>query len=159
MDKKSQEACQVKIVVDTNIVFSAILNSTSRIGQILITSKTNFQFYSCVFLKTELSKHKKKLLKLTKLTSEELEELQELIIDNIAFIHESLLPENTIIAAEKLLTDIDKNDAVFVALTKNLKAKLWTGDKELIKGLKLKKFEDVITTGELLDLHEKLEKI
>jgi predicted nucleic acid-binding protein len=98
-------------------------------------------------------------LKLTKLTSEELEELQELIIDNIAFIHESLLPENTIIAAEKLLTDIDKNDAVFVALTKNLKAKLWTGDKELIKGLKLKKFEDVITTGELLDLHEKLEKI
>ena len=69
----------MKIVVDTNIVFSAILNSTSRIGQILITSKTNFQFYSCVFLKTELAKHQKKLLKLTKLTSEELEELQQLI--------------------------------------------------------------------------------
>lgn len=149
----------MKIVVDTNIVFSAILNSTSRIGQILITSKTNFQFYSCVFLKTELAKHQKKLLKLTKLKSEELEELQQLISQNITFIHEGLLPENTIIDAEKLLKDIDINDAIFLALTKNLKAKLWTGDKELIKGLKIKKFEDVIKTGELLDLLEKLEKI
>jgi endonuclease III len=36
------------------------------------------------------------------------EELQELITENIAFIHEGLLPDNTIIAAEKLLSDIDQ---------------------------------------------------
>jgi predicted nucleic acid-binding protein len=149
----------VKIVVDTNIVFSAILNSTGRIGQILITSKSNFQFYSCVFLKTELIRHQDKLLKLTKLSIRELEELQDLITKNITFIHESLLPEKTIIAAEKLLIDVDLNDSVFVALTKNLKAKLWTGDKELIKGLKSKKFKDVFTTGEILEILEKIEKI
>ena len=149
----------MKIVVDTNIVFSAILNSTGRIGQILITSKSNFQFYSCVFLKTELNRHQDKLLKLTKLSIEELEELQDLITKNITFIHESLLPEKTIIAAEKLLIDVDLNDSVFVALTKNLKAKLWTGDKELIKGLKSKKFKDVYTTGEILEILKKIEKI
>lgn len=149
----------MKIVVDTNIVFSAILNSTGRIGQILITSKSNFQFYSCVFLKTELNRHQDKLLKLTKLSIEELEELQDLITKNITFIHESLLPEKTIIAAEKLLIDVDLNDSVFVALTKNLKAKLWTGDKELIKGLKSKKFKDVFTTGEILEILERIEKI
>ena len=149
----------MKIVVDTNIVFSAILNSTSRIGQILITSKSNFQFYSCVFLKTELTKHQNKLLKLTKLSIEVLEELQDLITKNITFIHEGLLPEKTIIAAEKLLIDVDLNDSVFVALTKNLKAKLWTGDQELIKGLKSKKFKEIITTGEILEMLEKIEKI
>ena len=149
----------MKIVVDTNIVFSAILNSTGRIGQILITSKSNFQFYSCVFLKTELNRHQDKLLKLTKLSIGELEELQDLITKNITFIHESLLPEKTIIAAEKLLIDVDLIDSVFVALTKNLKAKLWTGDKELIKGLKSKKFKDVFTTGEILEILEKIEKI
>ena len=149
----------MKIVVDTNIVFSAILNSTGRIGQILITSKSNFQFYSCVFLKTELNRHQDKLLKLTKLSIEELEELEDLITKNITFIHESLLPEKTIIAAEKLLIDVDLNDSVFVALTKNLKAKLWTGDKELIKGLKSKKFKDVFTTGEILEILERIEKI
>jgi hypothetical protein len=44
-------------------------------------------------------------------------------------------------------------------LTKNLKAKLWTGDKELIKGLKSKKFKEIITTGEILEILEKIEKI
>ena len=70
-----------------------------------------------------------------------------------------MLPEKTIIAAEKLLIDVDLNDTVFVALTKNLKAKLWTGDKELIKGLKSKKFKEIITTGEILEIIEKIEKI
>lgn len=112
-----------------------------------------------MFLKTELIKHQNKLLKLTKLSPQELDELQELITENITFIHEALLPEKTIIATEKLLMEIDINDTAFVALTKNLKAKLWTGDKELIKGLNNKKFKDVITTGELLELLEKLDKI
>ena len=34
----------MKIIVDTNIVFSAILNSNSRIGKILLNSKSIFSF-------------------------------------------------------------------------------------------------------------------
>lgn len=148
----------MKIVVDTNIVFSAILNPKSRIAQILITSKDNFQFYSCVFLDKELEKHGKKLLKITKLTPNELEELKSLVTKNITFIHEGLLPEKTINATEKILMDIDINDTIFVALAKNLKAKIWTGDKVLIAGLKNKRFKDVITTREMLDILENIEK-
>ena len=149
----------MKIVVDTNIVFSAMLNSKSRIAQILINSKTPFQFYSCGFLKTEIIRHQKKLQKFTKLTDDELGELQQLIAQNITFIHEALLPEKVIIASEKLLKEIDINDTLFVALTKNLNARLWTGDKELIKGLKLKKFKSLITTSELLELLDSPEKL
>ena len=135
-----------------------MLNSNSRIAQILITSKTHFQFYSCNFLKIELTRHQKKLQKLTKLSVDELEELQQLVTQNITFIHEALLPEKTIISSEKLLKEIDVNDTLFVALAKNLKAKLWTGDKELITGLKIKKFKDIVTTEELLELYDSLEK-
>lgn len=39
----------MKVVVDTNIVFSAILNSQSRIGQILLHSDKSIKFYSPVF--------------------------------------------------------------------------------------------------------------
>jgi len=54
--------------------------------------------------------------------------------------------------------DIDINDTIFVALAKNLKAKIWTGDKALIAGLKNKRFKDVITTREMLDILENIEK-
>ena len=148
----------MKIVVDTNIVFSGILNSTSRIGKILISSKGHFQFYTCNFLRIELLKHRSKLLKLTKLSLEELEELELLITENITFINEGLIPEKIIIATESLLANNDLNDTPFVALTKHLKAVLWTGDKELMLGLKSKKFKDFVTTSQLSEILDDLER-
>jgi predicted nucleic acid-binding protein len=147
-----------KIVVDTNIVFSGILNPGSRIGKIILTSKKHFKFYTCDFLKTELLKHRDKLLKLTKLSSPGLDELEFLLTKNIVFINENLLPEKIIIASENILTGIDLNDTPFVALTKHLKAKLWTGDKELASGIETKKHIETLTTNQLSDLLDKLER-
>ncbi len=73
----------MRIIVDTNIVFSAILNSTSRIGKILLNSKGHFQFYSCDYLRTEINRHRNRLLKLTKLSGNELAELESLVTHNI----------------------------------------------------------------------------
>ena len=148
----------MKIVVDTNIVFSAILNSRSKIGKILINSKDHFQFYTCDFLRTELLKHRSKLLELTKLESEEPEELEFIVIEKISFINEALLPAKIIVISENLLADIDLNDTPFLALSKHLKAKLWTGDKKLSLGLQRKKFKDIITTSQLSELLDKLER-
>jgi predicted nucleic acid-binding protein len=132
----------VKIIVDTNIVFSAILNSSSRIGKILISSKEHFQFYTCDFLKTEVYKHRNKIRALTGLTNEETEELELLVTENIKFINEKLIPSKTLLSTEILLKNIDLSDVPFVALTNHLKGKLWTGDKKLITGLKAKKYTD-----------------
>jgi predicted nucleic acid-binding protein len=158
VDKEPQTLYQVKIVVDTNIVFSGILNSSSKIGRLLFTSRQQFQFYSCSFLRYELLKHRKRLLKLTGLPEQELIELETLVTQNITFINEALIPETILLSAEQLLNDIDLNDTPFVALANHLKAKLWTGDKELSEGLKSKGFKNVITTAELLLLFDKLER-
>ncbi len=92
----------MKIVVDTNIVFSGILNSNSRIGNLLLTSSRYFQFYSCDFLRYELLKHRKKLLKLTGLSEQELTELENLVTQNITFINEALIPEALLLSAEQI---------------------------------------------------------
>ena len=69
----------MRIIVDTNIVFSAILNSSSKIGKILLHSKGHFQFYSCDYLRIEINRHRNRLLKLTKLSEDELAELESLV--------------------------------------------------------------------------------
>ena len=148
----------MKIIVDTNIVFSAILNSNSRIGKILLNSKEHFQFFTCNYLKIEIQRHRNKLLKLTKLSEDQLSELQELITKHITFIDERLIPQDLLLKTEIQLKAIDPGDTVFVALTKHLEGKLWTGDLQLYNGLKAKRFKDIILSSELSLLLNDLER-
>ena len=148
----------MRIIVDTNIVFSAILNSSSRIGKILLNSKGHFQFYSCDYLRTEIQKQRSKLLKLTKLTENKLSELEVLVTHNITFIDERLLPQELLLKTEALLKTIDPNDTPFVALAKHLKGSHWTGDMQLYNGLKSKRFKGIILTTDLSLLLDDLER-
>ena len=148
----------MKIIVDTNIVFSGILNSNSQIGKILINSNKHFEFYSCDFLKVEIQKHQEKLLKLTKLSREELNELEMLVTSNIKFLNEGLIPKRDFMEALDLLEGIDIKDTPFVALTNYLKGTLWTGDKVLLNGLKAKNFKNVIATSDLFVKLDELER-
>ena len=148
----------MKVIVDTNIVFSGILNSSGKIGKILLNAKSHFQFYSCNFLKVEITKHKARLLQLTKLSEDELNELEDLVTSNITFINEGLIPSEIIKSTEAILLHIDPKDTPFVALARHLEATLWTGDLKLIRGLKAKKFKQVISTAELSLLMDELEE-
>lgn len=148
----------MRIIVDTNIVFSAILNSSNKIGQLLTHSKAHFQFYSCQYLRAEILRHQEKLLKLTKLTITQLINVESLVTENITFINEKLLPKEVMMASEKLVKDIDFDDIPFIALAQNLDAKLWTGDKVLINGLRAKRFKNIITTPELVLLYNELKE-
>jgi predicted nucleic acid-binding protein len=80
----------MKIIVDTNIVFSAILNSNSRIGKILLNSKEHFQFFTCNYLRIEIQRHRNKLLKITKLTEDQLSELVAFITKKLRLLMNAL---------------------------------------------------------------------
>lgn len=54
----------MKIVVDTNVVLSAILNTDSQIADLLLTSSGTFEFYTCYLLREEIDNHRDKLLAL-----------------------------------------------------------------------------------------------
>lgn len=141
----------MKIVVDSNIVFSAILNSKSRIGQIITIGARHYDFYSINLLKAEILRHKNKIQNLSGFDDIEFEATYILITSKIRFVDEIFISNSDIEKALKLTKDIDEDDTLFVALANHLKAKLWTGDKKLEKGLSEKEFYSLISTRELYD--------
>lgn len=142
----------MKIVVDSNIIFSAILNSKSKIGQLIINGSQYFDFYTVGLLKNEIIEHSDKILKITGFSQEELNDTFQLIISRIKFVDDILLTEKDIEKAVDLVSGIDNDDAMFVALNNHLVANLWTGDKKLINGLKKKGYLRILTADELYEL-------
>ena len=144
----------MKIVVDTNIIFSTLLNSNSTIGNLLFNSDKYFQFYSCSYMRFEIQKHWERLKKISKLSDEELQVSYLQVLSKLKFINEEIIPVEIWLDSEEITKDVDINDIDFVALTKFLKATLWTGDKVLYNELKKIKFKKVVNTTELLALQK-----
>jgi predicted nucleic acid-binding protein len=142
----------MKIVVDTNIIFSALLNSNSTIGDLLFNSDNHFEFYSCNYMRYEIKQHWERLKKISKLTEEQLQVSHTQVLSKLKFINEEIIPVETWLASEQIVKGIDIDDTDFVALTKFLKATLWPGDKILYNGLKILDFRKLINTAQLLEL-------
>ena len=145
----------MRIIVDANIVFSGILNSNGKIGDILINSKKYFDFIAPDFLRTEIYKHYSRLSKISGMTLDEVREAEFQIYKDITFISEEQIKQNHWLTAEKLVLDIDPKDTHYVAYSKHFRCKIWSGDKELIKGLAKKNFTNFITTEELFNLRDR----
>jgi predicted nucleic acid-binding protein len=139
----------MRIVVDSNIVFIALLNDKSKIGQIIILGAKKFEFYAPLLLKKEIEQHADKIISISKISAAEFKVSFDLITNRITFIDEMVLSEEIVLEAEQLVRNVDENDFLFVALTNHLSARLWTGDKRLINGLSKKGYTQTITTEEL----------
>lgn len=144
----------MKIVVDTNIIFSTLLNSNSTIGNLLFNSDRYFQFYSCSYMRYEIQKHWEKLRSISKLSDDRLQVSYLQVLSRLKFINEDIIPVKVWLDSEEITKSIDVNDIDFVALTKFLKGTLWTGDKVLYNELKKTNFKKVVNTGELLLLQK-----
>ena len=139
----------MRLVVDTNIAFSAILNTNSKIAKIILKPKSGLNLYSTDQLQIEIGNHWNKLKKISGYSEAELFKIVALINQRIRFINVELIPLKLLLKAENTVCDIDVDDAEFVALAEHIKGKLWTGDKDLIKGLKKKGWDKVVTTDSL----------
>jgi len=92
----------IKVVLDTNIVFSALLNVNSIIGQILINGKGYFEFYAPEYLRFKILKYKEKIKSIGKLTDGEFLETYSLILKNIIILNHSIIPNEVYKEAESI---------------------------------------------------------
>ena len=149
----------MRIIVDANIVFSGILKSDGKIGDLLINSGGIFKFISPDYLRIEIYRHLDKLVKISKLSMEQVLEAEFQICKSISFISDAQISKANWEFAENLVFDVDKKDLSYIAFSKQFKAKVWSGDKALIKGLADKRFSNFISTNELWDYRQNKMKI
>lgn len=136
----------MKVVVDTNIIFSGIV-SKSKTREILVES--TLDMFAPEYLHKEVRKHKKTIRKKSELTEPEIETLLDIILENVNIIQkEEYLSEYT--EAKDLIEHIDPDDVPFLAIALSIEADIWSDDKHFQKLDEVKTW----TTPELIQYLE-----
>ncbi len=149
----------MKIVIDTNIVFSSLLSPDGTISDLILNSFESFSFFAPSFLLTELETHQNKLLKLSGFTKSEMAFLKRMVFHKIEFIDVRFIEQKNWTKAMELTKNIDEFDTPFIALSLELKAPLWTGDKKLINGLTKKDIDWILNTNQMIELRNKTDNL
>lgn len=136
------------VISDSNIIFSAIISPKGIIASIL-TTETKIQLIAPDFLYAEISNHSKDLCDYLKISKRDLNKRIEEVTQRITLIDSTKIPKKYINEALEIVSDIDYDDFLFVAINCYKKYKIWTGDKALIEGLKKKGLDICVTTSEL----------
>ena len=129
------------IVIDSNIIFSCLLKN-NEFFEFIINSRENFIIPKFAII--EIFKYKEKISKYSKLAENEILEVFYMILKKVEIYDEKLISDNSYKQAYEVVKDIDEKDIVFIALCFEFNAKILTGDKKLIEGLKKKGFENII---------------
>jgi predicted nucleic acid-binding protein len=127
------------VVVDTNILFSALVSRRSRIRETLLV-EAGLSFCCPRFIFSELFKHKERVVAATDLSEAELLDALNSLFAHMQFVDESTILVGDWVEARRLCSGIDEKDTPFVALAIHLNARLWTEDNELKTGLRARGF-------------------
>lgn len=133
-------------VIDSNIIFSTILNIKSPIGKFILASNSEkVKFYAPEYLSIEIEKYVPKIMELSGMNEAEVRRLLILAYDKIEFVPDQIIPFEYYAKSLPFVKEIDMDDLVFVALNEYLNTTLlWTGDKDLYKGLVDKGYDKVV---------------
>ena len=126
------------VVVDTNLIFSALIPKASQIRDILL--EKNMSFYAPNYLITEIYKHKTRIITFSKLTESEFYLYFNGVIERINFVPVDFIGVESRQKAYDLCKNVDLSDSPFIALAIDLGIPLWTGDKKLKEGLRKQGF-------------------
>ena len=128
------------VVVDTNVLFSSLLQHEARSREAILTDAEHI-FFSPRFVVVELFKHKERITSLTELDEDELLDYLNAILVRLTFVDEGVIPIGTWMEGRRLCSDVDPKDTPFVTLTLHVDGLLWTTDGELRLGLMAKGFD------------------
>lgn len=133
----------MKLVLDSNIIFSALIKKSTTRNIIL---SDVFELHAPEYIFSEITKHKEVLLRKSKINHADFDALLLLLQKHIRLVPKEEY-NNKMALAEDILKDIDITDSPFLALALVLNCKIWSNDGHF----KQQNEAGVYTTKELTD--------
>jgi predicted nucleic acid-binding protein len=132
----------MKLVVDANILFSALIKK-GKTQELLFD--LSLELFTPEFILNEFEKHKQEIIYKTKRTPEEFDEIYNILKEII-----NIIPKEDFQEYLELAKNIspDPNDIMYFALALKLNCPIWSNDKDI----KEQKYIKVIPTHELIEL-------
>ena len=124
------------ILVDSNIIISACLESKSELFKIITTPYSHLDFATPHFALKEIIKNQDGICRKIKKSLELFQNNLSLLYEYLFILPDEDLSNHNIIEAESYTASIDIDDTIFAAFSMTLDLLLWTGDLQLRKALK-----------------------
>jgi len=136
----------LKIVIDSNVLFSALIKDAIT-RDIILHYDGYFLFPSYIF--EEMEKHKQELVKKSKMKPKDFNTLLSILLQKVIIIPtEILFPYKQ--KALEIVKNIDKDDAIFIACALRYQpCVLWTDDKKLKQQSNI----TIVNTTEMMKLY------
>ena len=130
----------MRLVIDANILFSALIKDSFTVGIIV---RDDIELFAPEFLFDEFLQHKEEILRKSRKTTEELHRLLSNVKDLIKTMSEGDVND---VMGEAERISPDPKDIPYIALALKLKTPIWTNDKKLKQQDKVKIFstEDLL---------------
>ncbi|MFH1014933.1 MAG: PIN domain-containing protein [Nitrospirota bacterium] len=136
----------MKAVIDSNIIFSAIISGK----QFYIDIIQSNEFYTPDIVFIELEKYETRIIEKSRLPIEDFRKFVRMLFEKIVVIPKLAISKENWQKAYNLCKDVDEKDTPFIALSLELSMPVWTNDKSLTDGLKAKDFNQFISTEQLM---------
>lgn len=115
----------MKVVVDTNVIFSALIAAGKTRDLILLE---DLDLLIPEFFYNELRNNEKEIISKTSLTESEFSTLLNIFFEDVDVIPKAEF-EDEISLAKDIMEDIDPDDVPFVALAMKKDVRIWSDDK------------------------------
>ena len=137
------------IVIDASVIISALINPNGKEAAYIFNYSDKLDFVAPELVHQEIAAKSSRIIKSSHLTARTLQMASDMIVQNISIFSVSKYDQDILNLAQQLTDDIDPKDAQYIALTILLEGLFWTGDLKLLRGLRRKEFNYIITTLDL----------
>ncbi len=137
------------VIVDANIVISAIIKPESEIAEILLILNNIIEFVLPEYALEEITEHENEICTEYDISPAVFQVRLDKISKGLLIFSSNLLDNDILYRAEQIVRQVDIDDTIYVAFSITLDALYWTGDRKLYRALRRTGFNDVINTAEL----------